>query len=338
VTNYLKEKAMAETAEAATPTHPWVAQTQGRMHFGVGGGPMGDWPGLRDFVQAAEALRFDSYWRPDHPTLLPDCWTTLAAIAECTHRLRLGSMVTPPMYRNVLLLARIVADVDRISGGRVVLGLGAGDMPAEFSAMGLPFPPVRERLAALAEVLQTIPRLLRGETVSHAGRYFILEEAKLMQLPAQQPYVPLLVAGGGERVSLRLVAQYADVSNMVAAEWGGGAFTPEDTRRKYAVLREHCEAVGRPFDSILRTFEIVPTILGDTPAALEAKRQRVPPHLLAFAGQAALVGTPEQAVERLRPLVQVGVQGFIFGVLEPDTLRLLAERVIPVLSAVPQTV
>ncbi len=80
--------------------------------------------------------------------------------------------------------------------------------------MGLPYPPVRERLTALEDLLQIIPRLLRGETVSHAGPYFALEEAKLLQLPVQQPRVPLLVAGGGERVSLRLVAQFADASNM----------------------------------------------------------------------------------------------------------------------------
>ncbi|MCA1645626.1 MAG: LLM class flavin-dependent oxidoreductase, partial [Chloroflexi bacterium] len=312
---------MTQSIGAATPIHPWVGESQRRLQFGISGGPMGDWSAVRDFVQTAEALNFDSYWRPDHPTVMPDSWTTLAALAASTSRLRLGALVTPPVYRNVLLLARIVADVDRISGGRVVLGLGGGDMPPEYSAMGLPFPPVRERLAALEELLQIIPRLLRGETVSHIGAYFTLNEAKLEPPPAQQPHVPLLVAGGGERVSLRLVAQYADASNMVAAEWGGSAITPEDIRRKYAILRQHCETVGRPFESILRTYEIVPTILGDTQAALEAKRQRVPPQLLTFAGLSAIVATPEQAVDRLRPLVEAGVQGFMFAVLEPETLR-----------------
>jgi alkanesulfonate monooxygenase SsuD/methylene tetrahydromethanopterin reductase-like flavin-dependent oxidoreductase (luciferase family) len=320
---------MIEERATRVASHPWVATGQRQVRFGIAGGPMGDWPTLRDFVQMVEGLGFDAYWRSDHPLLMPDCWTMLAAVAASTQRLRLGSLVSCVFYRNPVLLARIVADIDGISQGRVILGLGAGDMEAEFRAMGLSYPPVRERHAALAETLQVVPRLLRGETVSYQGAYCQVEGARLQPPPVQQPYIPLMVAGGGERTTLRLVAQYADASNLVAEAWGGAATTDAEVLHKYQVLQARCAEVGRPYASVLRTYSFVPVLLADSPAALAVKRERVPPQVLAFAGAAALVGTPEQAVERVQPLVGAGCQYVNFGVLDPDTLRLLAERVVP---------
>jgi alkanesulfonate monooxygenase SsuD/methylene tetrahydromethanopterin reductase-like flavin-dependent oxidoreductase (luciferase family) len=312
--------------------HPWVASGQQSIRFGIVGGPHGDWPALRDFVQMTEELGFDSYWRPDHPLLLSDCWTTLAAVAAVTQRLRLGSMVSCVSYRNPVLLARMVADVDRISRGRVVLGLGAGDLEAEFRAMGLDYPPVRERQEALAETLEVVPRLLRGEAVTYQGKHCRIDGATLRPAAEQQPYVPLLVGGGGERTTLLLAARYADASSLGAGRWGGGAATATDLRRKYDVLQEHCAMAGRHQGSVLRTFHFVPVLLAGSDAALAAKRERVPRELLALAGSAGLVGTPEQAIERLRPLAAAGCQYITLAVLEPDTLRLLAERVVPALA------
>lgn len=324
---------MIEDTVGQAPRHPWVEIGRQSVRFGIVGGPRGDWPALRDFVQMAEELGFDSYWRPDHPLLLPDCWTSLAALATSTRWLRLGSLVSCVFYRNPVTLARTVADVDRISQGRVVLGLGAGNIAAEFRAMGLAYPSIHERHAALAEALQVVPRLLRGETVEYQGDYCRVEGATLQPPPVQQPYVPLLVGGGGERTTLHLVAQYADASSLGAGSWGGAAATDADVRRKYAALREHCAAVGRSYDAVLRTFHFVPTLLADNPAALAAKRERAPQELLASGDTAALVGTPEQAVARLRSLVAAGCQYFTLAVLEPDTLRLLAERVVPAVIA-----
>jgi alkanesulfonate monooxygenase SsuD/methylene tetrahydromethanopterin reductase-like flavin-dependent oxidoreductase (luciferase family) len=313
-------------------SHPWVESGQQSVRFGIVGGPRGDWPALRDFVQMVEDLEFDSYWRPDHPLLLPDCWTTLAALAASIHRLRLGSLVSCVFYRNPVLLARTVADVDRIAQGRVVLGLGAGDDEAEFRAMGIPYPSTRERQAALAEALDIIPRLLRGEMVVHSGVHFQVEGAILRPPPTQQPYVPLLVGGGGERTTLHHVARYADASSLGAGAWGGGAASDADVRHKYNVLRAHCAAIGRPYESVLRTFHFVPVLLADNPAAVAAKRERVPPELLASADSASLIGTPEQAVARLKLLVAAGCQYFTLAVLDADTLRLLAERVVPAVA------
>lgn len=308
--------------------HPWVTGGQGQVRFGIVGGPMGDWPTLRDFVQTVDDLGFDSFWRSDHPLLTPDCWTTLAAVAASTRRIRLGSMVSCAVYHNPVLLARIVADVDRVSGGRVILGLGAGDLEAEFRAMGFAYPPVGERQAALAESLQIVGRLLRSETVTYHGTHCRVEGVTLQPPPVQQPYVPLVVAGGGERTTLRLVAQYADASNLAAERWGGAAATDADVRRKYEVLQAHCTAFGRPYASVLRTYHFFPTLLAESPAALAVKQERAA-SLLALAGIGALVGTPEQAVKRVQTLVDAGCQYFTFAVVEPDTLRLLAERVVP---------
>jgi alkanesulfonate monooxygenase SsuD/methylene tetrahydromethanopterin reductase-like flavin-dependent oxidoreductase (luciferase family) len=305
---------------------------QRAVRFGIVGGPSGDWPALRDFVQAAEELGFDSYWRPDHPLMLPDCWTSLAAIATVTRRLRLGSMVNCVLYRNPVLLARAAADVDGISGGRVVLGLGAGDIGAEARAMGVAFPSVRQRQAALAEALAVVPRLLRGEQVTFRGDSCRVDGARLHPPALQEPYVPILVGGGGERTALGLVARHADASSLGAGSWGGGAATGADVRRKYGALRERCAEVGRPYDAVLRTFHVFPVVLGDTPATVETKLGRLPPGLVAMAGAGALVGTPDQAVGRLRSLIAAGCQYITLAVLEPDTLRVLAERVIPAVA------
>lgn len=314
-------------------SHPWVEDGQRSVRFGIVGGPRGDWPVLRDFVQLAEELGFDSFWRPDHPLLLLDCWTTLAAIAASTRRLRLGSLVSSVCYRNPVLLARMVADVDRIAQGRVILGLGAGDSTAEAREMGLTSPPLGERHAALAEALQFVPRLLRGETVTYQGTHYEVEGATLRPPSVQQPYVPLLIGGGGEQTTLRFVAQYANATSIGAGTWGGGVATDADLRHKYTVLRAHCAAVGRPYTAVLRTFHFVPVLLADSPAALAAKREHVPQELLASAGPAALIGTPEQAVARMLPLVAAGCQYFTLAVLDADTLHLLAKEVVPAVTA-----
>lgn len=131
----------------------------------------------------------------------------------------------------------------------------------------------------------------------------------------------------GERLTLRAVAQYADASNFIPSSVSSVAAI----KHKYAVLREHCATLGRPYGSVLRTYQFVPTLLADSPAALEAKRDVVPPFLRAMDPQSTggLVGTPEQAVDRLQALVSAGRQYFILSVLDFETLHLLAERVIP---------
>jgi len=243
--------------------HPWASSGAQRIRFGISGGPQ-NWPELHDFAQMAEGLGFDSFWRVDHPMLGHDCWTTLAAAAAVTRTIRLGAHVSCVAYRNPVLLARMAADIDAISNGRLVLGLGNGDMPREFQQLGLAYPPIQERQAALEEAIRVIHPLLRRETVTFAGTYFRANGAVLRPPPVQQPSIPLLIAGRGERITLRYVAESADVSSMAAASWAGGAYTPADAAHKFQILQRRCEEAGRPYSSILRATQFSPLILAET--------------------------------------------------------------------------
>lgn len=314
-----------------SPVHPWVAEGANRARFGVETTTLPDWPATRDFMQAVEALGFDSVWLPDHPMVTGSAtWTSLAAIAAATRTIRLGTLVACAPYWNPVVLARAAADVDRISEGRLVLGLGSGDMPHEFGQMGLRWSPAPERQATLEEALRIVRPLLRGEEVTFHGQRLQAEGAVLAPPPLQQPRVPILVAGGGERTTLRFVAEHADASNLGAVSWAGGAFGPEDVRRKFDALRQRCEEAGRPYESVLRT-GLLSVFLSDSPVTLQAKMANVPPFVLGFFEQLPVVGTPEEAVPRVRALLEVGFQYVIFIVLpfDAESLQLLAERVIP---------
>ncbi len=314
--------------------HPWVAAGARGARFAITTTAAPDWSATRDFAQAAEGLGFDALLLPDHPAVTPSAtWTTLAALAGVTRSIRLGTLVSCVAYWNPVVLARLAADVDRLSGGRLVLGMGSGDMPHEFHQLGLPYPPVRQRQAALEEALQLLTPLLRGEPATLQGAHFSANEVVLQPPAVQQPHVPLLVAGGGERTTLRVAAQYADASNLGAASWAGRVFSSTDAQPKFDALRAHCAAAGRPYEAILRT-ALVGLFLSETPTTLEAKLAQVPPHLLAFFEQLPVVGTPEAAVERVRALLAVGFQYVVFIIMAFDleSLRLAAERVIPLVT------
>lgn len=322
-----------ETAVASI--HPWVAEGARRVRFGINTAAAPDWGATRDFVQTAEGLGFDALMMPDHPAVLPSgTWTTLAALAAATRTIRLGTLVSCVHYWNPVVLARHAADVDRLSGGRLVLGLGSGDQPVEFRQMGMAYPPVRERQAALEEGLQILGPLLRGKAVTFQGEHFRVEGARFQTPPVQKPHVPIVVAGGGERTTLRFVARYADASNLGAASWAGGVFTHDDARHKFAVLRARCTEAGRPYEAILRT-ALLRLSLSESRATAEEKLAQVPPQLLAFFERLNFVGTPEEAVTHVRGLVEAGFRYIIFGMgpFDRETLQLTAERVIPAVVA-----
>jgi alkanesulfonate monooxygenase SsuD/methylene tetrahydromethanopterin reductase-like flavin-dependent oxidoreductase (luciferase family) len=288
---------------------------------------------MRDLAQMAEGLGFDSFWRFDHPMLGHDTWTSLAALATVTRTIRLGSHVSCVAYRNPAVLARMVADVDAISGGRVILGLGSGDMPAEFQQLGLTYPTTQERQAALEEAIQIIRPLLHGETVTFAGTYYHADGAVLRPPAVQQPYIPMLIGGGGERTTLRYVAQYADASSMAATGWAGGVYTAEDAAHKFQVLQQRCLEASRPYTSILRVILVSPVMLAESEAGAQAKLEHFPKPLLSFLGQAVLAATPGAAIERLRSLIDAGFQYILCGIFDNDieSLNLLAQDVIPAL-------
>ena len=316
--------------------HPWVLEAEHRVRFGIAGGPRTDWQTALAFVRDLERLGFDSYWRSDHPMVQSDCWTTLAAMALVTERIRLGTLVTCAQYRNPVLLARMAADVDGLSNGRVVLGLGSGDLPGEFAQLGIRYPPIADRQAALYEALSIVVPLLRGEEVTFAGRHFRGDGAVLPLPPVQRPHVPILVAGGGERTTLRYAAEFADVSNISASAWGGGARTPADVTRKFQLLDAHCRELGRASASVMRSTVLFPTIIASTQTRIQEKVDAMSESILAFAGPASLIATPEEAIQRLGDLVSLGFRYFIMSVNGDDreTIAHLVDRVIPKIAGV----
>jgi alkanesulfonate monooxygenase SsuD/methylene tetrahydromethanopterin reductase-like flavin-dependent oxidoreductase (luciferase family) len=310
--------------------HPWVAQAGDRVRFSIVGTSFPDWDATVAFVRLVEELGFDSYWANDHPTRSMDCWTMLTALAGVTERLRLISLVTCIYYRSPILLARQAADVDRVSGGRLVLGLGIGDDVPEFDQLGIPFPATPARQRALTETIQIVRGLWTGEPFSFQGEHFQLDDVTIRPGPVQVPRIPLLIGGGGERTTLGQVAAYADMSNFGAHEWTGAAFEVEDVERKYRVLAERCAAVGRPFESVLRSHHTPLLVLAPTTAAVERKRAsaRIPD---ADLKTTPVFATPDEAIAHYQALTDAGVQYFLASVhpVDRETVELLAREVMP---------
>jgi F420-dependent oxidoreductase-like protein len=194
-----------------------------------------------DAIPAIEHAWLFDHFAPIHSDVTGPClegWTLLAAFAAQTRRLRLGLMVVGNTYRHPAVLAKTAATVDVISGGRLDLGLGAGWNEYEHASMGIPLYPPGERIRRFGEACEMIRRLFTEPTVDFDGRYYQLKEARCEPKPVQRPYPPFVIGGGGEQLTLRIVAQYADIWNF-----GGGSV--ETFQHKVRVLHEHCAAVGR---------------------------------------------------------------------------------------------
>ena len=309
--------------------HPWVLANQDRIRFGIAYGPRADWPETAAFVQEVEAVGFDSYWTMDHPVSGFDAWTSLAALAAVTSRIHLGPLVSCVLYRSPPMLARLAADVDRISTGRLVLGVGGGNHALEFEKLGIPFSPTGERLAAVEETVRGVLTHW-GQAPAADGDPDRTGVALVRPGPIQRPHVPLLIAGGGEKVTLRQVARYADASNFSPHVQAGSAFVVDDVRRKLEALRSHCDDIGRPYNAILRTQVAVPVVLAETPAALEAKLAAIPERIRRAYASSTLAGLPDDAVAYYSRLAGAGLTYFIAGIYgnDRDTVRLLAERVV----------
>jgi alkanesulfonate monooxygenase SsuD/methylene tetrahydromethanopterin reductase-like flavin-dependent oxidoreductase (luciferase family) len=313
-------------------THPWVAEARQRVSFGAMIlSPRDLSPGTVDFAVRLERLGFTSLFIADHPLGNGDCWTTLAAFAVATRTIRLGTLVCCVYYRPPELLARHAADVDRLSGGRLTLGLGIGDAPDEFERMGLRYPPVPERQRALDDTVRIVRGLWGEQPFSYQGELATLRNASVRPGPVQQPRVPVLIAGGGEKVTLRQVARYADVSNFGEHETVGTAQTLDDVRRKLAALRRHCDEVGRDYDAILRTHITLPLVMARDKAAVEAKYLRVPERRRTSQASSLKALTPEEGVAYYRGLAEAGMQHVVIGLLPDDveTAEVVAEHVMP---------
>lgn len=311
-------------------THPWVEGGRGKIRLGIGVtglAPVTDWSTRVATARAAEELGVDSLWVPDHPSGGFDCWTALAALAVVTSRVRLGPMVCCVHYRSASAIARQAADVDRISGGRLILGLGTGWLGGEFAYLGLPFPSPAERHRRLRETIDEVERRWHGRPLEVGGPpAFEFRGDRFGWPPVQEPRVPLLIGGAGEQVTLRRVARFADMCNLEASH----ARTPEDVRHKFAVLKGFCDAIGRPYASVVRSHFLNQVILAPTEERARRKVEALPESL-----RRAVVHTPRQLIEYYRPLVAVGVQYLVINLATHDdveTIELLSARVLPELQ------
>ena len=294
------------------------------------------WPDLLAAGTRAERLGFDTLWTWDHlypivgnhegPIL--EGWLTLAAWAQATERIRIGLMVGANTFREPALTAKMATTLDHISNGRAILGIGGAWFETEHLAYGLAFGSgFPERLRWLSEALPIMRGMLHGERATASGPRYTTSGARNDPLPIQAR-LPLLIGGGGEQVTLKLVARYGDANNI------GGGF--ENVKRKEAILVQHCETVGRDPSEIERTVGIGTVIIRDSRAEVERLQK------LTFErnGNARPwtdqpVGTPEDVAEALAPFLEIGYHHLIAGFPSPhdeESMTRLATGVRPLLE------
>lgn len=270
--------------------------------------PRDQWSAVLDVARRAEEAGFSTLWAYDHFHTVPspqqeatlECWSLMAALAAATDRLRLGQMCTSIGYRPPALLAKMASTVDVMSGGRLDVGLGAGWYEHEYRGYGYEYPRDGVRLSMLREYVAVLKRLWTEDVVAHEGEHYRLEGAINRPKPLQEPHPPLWIAGGGEKVTLRLVAEEAD--------WANFQFSVDEFVQKSDVLARHCADVGRPFDEIRRSAH-VEILIADTPDAVARKLDRVceqrgmEPAEIRDRG---FVGTVEQVREQVGGLREAG--------------------------------
>lgn len=320
-----------------TTIHPWVREFDHHVGWGLQAVGLPTDPDPAASIMAAgrlaEELSFDGFFIGDHPAYAPEAWLHLAALAVQTTRIRLGSVVLCAGYRPPVLTARLAADLDNLSEGRFVLGLGHGWNATEFTQLGLPFPPVPQRQAALAEAIEIILGVWGPEPFSYQGRYHTTEKEQIVPPPRQQPGPPLVLAGAGERTALRLVARYADACNFGPGHATGLARTAHDVRHKNDVLDNYCREFGRDPRSVLRTHFTSWLMLAPTPEAARVKLARYYPEGINEEQRySRVVGNPEQVAGYYQSLVEAGMGYFVVQTLDAtdvETIELLAREVIP---------
>ncbi len=276
-------------------------------------------------AQEAEALGFDSIWLYDHFHTVPtptqevtfECWTSTAALARDTNRVRIGQIVTCNGYRNPALLAKMASTVDTLSHGRLNFGIGAGWYEHEFLAFGYDFPDGPTRLRQLRDAVQIILKMWSDDEAVYEGKYHQVHGAINQPKGVQKPHIPLLIGGGGEQVTLKLVAQYADACNI-------GHLDNEGLERKFSIIKKHCDDVGRDYNTIWRTVLFNCSIAETNEEAVAKSKpflRNIPSGRIR---EQALVGTPGIIRQRLAEIEQAGAQEII--IYMPDAAQLESVR------------
>ena len=274
-------------------------------------GAVNKWNAAVDIAVKAEELGFDSIWVYDHFHNVPmpaheavfECWTTMAAISQRTSRIRLGQMVGCNSYRNPTLLAKITSTVDVISGGRLDWGIGAGWYENEYKGYGFECHKPSDRIGMLKESVEIVKSMWTNAETNYDGKYYKLSRANCDPKPVQTPHPPIWIGGGGEQLTLRVVAQHADVSNF-------GSSVEEFTRKR-AILQEHCKVVGRDESEIRKTVSSEVFIRETEKELVEAGSRSMSGESLEVWRDKALVGTPDQVSEKIQRYLDAGCTGFV---------------------------
>lgn len=294
----------------------------------LGVAPGDQWETIVSVAQRLETGGFESAWLYDHFHTVPEatleptweCWSTMAGLAATTDSVRLGQMCTCNGYRPPAYLAKVAATVDAMSGGRVELGIGAGWYEEEFEAYGYEFPKPSVRIGQLRDAVEIIKRMWTEDRASYDGTYFSINEAINQPRPAQEPHPPLWIAGGGEQLTLRLVAEHAN--------WANFEVDHETFERKRNVLYEHCQQVGRdPGDIGLSLHKEI--VVGDDQLERVAEQRGRDPETYR---RRALVGEPEHIVEELGRYGELGCSYVICYFPDAawgDSIERFAAEVIP---------
>ena len=315
----------------------------------VGIDPADQWRAMSAVAQHADAGPWDSVWVYDHFHTTPvpsaeathEAWTLMSAFAATTSRVRLGQMCTCAGYRNPAYLAKVAATVDVISGGRTQMGIGGGWYEHEWRAYGYGFPRAGTRLAMLDEAVQIMRQAWRDGVATLDGQHYQVDGAIVQPTPLQPGGLPLWIAGGGEKVTLRIAARYATHTNFDGS--------PDGFAHKSRVLAEHCAAEGTDFDAITRSVSYNVAI-GATTAEVDERLRWLQDRLGAQVGAeraektvaelrrptALGVGTPEQVVERLTAMREAGARYVICyfpeAAYDRSGIELFEREVVPALT------
>lgn len=310
--------------------------------------PADHWQVMRDLAQHADSGPWDSLWVYDHFHTVPvptgeathEAWSLMAAYAATTSRIKLGQMCTAMSYRNPVYLSKVAATTDVISGGRVQMGIGGGWYEHEWRAYGYGFPSAGVRLARLDEGVHIMRDAWRDGRVSFDGKHYQVDGAIVAPKPLQDNGIPLWIAGGGEKVTLKIAAKYAQYTNFTSE--------PEGFRHKSEVLEGHCREVGTDYGAIVRSANFNAVVAGSEAEvrdrverirarqSTKANAEAVDAMLASVTSADSASGTPEQVIERLTRLRDLGCEYAILyfpeAAYDRSGIELFEREVIPALS------
>jgi len=305
------------------------------------------WPVMRDLATYADAGVWDSLWVYDHFHTIPvptheathEAWSLMSAFGAVTSRIKLGQMCTAMGYRNPVYLAKVAATADIISGGRIQMGIGGGWYEHEWKAYGYGFPTAGARLAKLDEGVRIMRDAWRDGTVTLDGKHYQVKGAIVEPKPLQDGGIPMWIAGGGVKVTLRIAAKYAQYTNFTSS--------PDGFAHKSQILSDHCRDVGTDYDAIVRSSNFN-AVIGESEADVKERVDRVRARMVTKADASAVdpmiatvtapesaSGTPEQVVEKLERMRELGCEYAIINFPEAaydrTSIELFEREVIPAL-------